>query len=89
MTLTFEFHFTKKEGFLEEDFLQVVSKNLTELGCVTSLKYQTIAEGYLFEVVYTSFIPGITYQPVLGCFSNLENEYPCISNISIPSDKMR
>ena len=89
MKLTFEFHFTKKEGFVEADFLQVISKNLTELRLVTSLKYQAIAEGYLFEIVYTSLIPGITYEPVLGCFSNLENEYPGISNISIPSDKMR
>lgn len=89
MKLTFEVHFIKKAEFLEADFLKVVSQNLTELGSVTSLKYQAVAGGYLFEVEYVSRIPGITYQPILGCFSNLENEYPYISNLSIPSDKMR
>ena len=89
MKLTFEVHFIKKAGFVEADFLQVISRNLTELGSVSSLKYQAIVEGYLFVVEFVSHIPGITYQPILGCFSNLENEYSYISNMSIPSDRMK
>ena len=89
MKIVFEFHFIKKAGFAEKDFLEVISRNLTRLGIVTSFKYQAIAEGYLFEIEYKQVLPGFTYQPIMGCFGGLEQEYPYIGNISIPADKMR
>lgn len=89
MKIAFEFHFMKKVGFAEKDFLGVISRNLTQLGIVTSFKYQAIEEGYLFEIEYKQVLPGFTYQPIMGCFSSLEQEYPYISNISIPADKIR
>ena len=89
MRIVFEYHFIKKTGFLEKDFLEIISRNLTLLGIVTSFKYKAIAEGYLFEVEYKQVLPGITYQPIMGCFSNLEREYPYISNVTIPIEKMR
>lgn len=89
MKLTFELHFTKKIGFSDEDFLKVISENLKELGLVNSMKYDTITEGYLFEIDFVPVLPGFTYQPILGCFSTLEVEYPYISNICIPLEKMR
>lgn len=89
MKIVFEVHFKKKDDFIEEDFLKVISKDLTQLNMVTSFKYMAIDEGYLFEVEYKNLIPGITYQPILGCFSNLEREYPYISNMTIPVERMR
>lgn len=62
MKMVFEFHFMKKEGFVEKDFLGVISENLTQLGIVTSFKYQAIVEGYLFEIEYKEVLPGFTYQ---------------------------
>lgn len=89
MKIVFEFHFMKKEGFTEKRFLEIISNNLTQLGIVTSFKHQAIEEGYLFEIEYKQVLPGFPYQPIMGCFSSLEKEYPCISNISIPADKIR
>lgn len=89
MKMVFEFYFMKKEGFVEKDFLGVISKNLTQLGIVTSFKYQAIVEGYLFEIEYKEVLPGFTYQSIMGCFSGLWQEYPYISNISIPMEKIR
>lgn len=89
MKLTFEFRFTKEEGFTEKDFLQIISRDLSQLGYIISMRYQVITEGYLFEIEYRSRIPGITYQPILSCFMGLKNEYPYIGNVSMPIDKMR
>ena len=89
MKIVFEFDFMKKAGFVEKDFLGVISKELAQLGIVKLFKYQAIEEGYLFEIEYKQVLPGFTYQPIMGCFSSLEQEYPYISNISIPADKMR
>lgn len=89
MKLTFEFHFTKEAGFTEKDFLQIISRDLKQLGYITSMRYQAVTEGYLFEVEYRSRILGITYQPILSCFMGLKKEYPYISNVSMPIDKMR
>ena len=89
MKSVFEFHFTKEAGFVEKDFLEIISKNLTQLGIVTSFRYHAIKEGYLFEIEYKQVLSGVTYQPIMGCFSGLEHEYPYISNISIPLGKMR
>lgn len=35
MKLTFEFHFTKEDGFTEKDFLQIISRDLSQLGYIT------------------------------------------------------
>jgi len=39
MKLTFEFHFTREEGYTEKDFLQTISRELNSLGYITSIKY--------------------------------------------------
>lgn len=91
MKLIFEFHFKKKEGFSESDFIAIVSKRLSALGKempISFFGYQGIDNGYIFEIQYKPVLPGITYQPILGCFGDLDRVYEFISNISMPIDKM-
>lgn len=52
MKLIFEFHFKKKEGFSESDFMAIVSKRLAALGeeiPISFFGYQGIDKGYIFE----------------------------------------
>ena len=91
MKLVFEFHFREKEGFLEDEFLKIISNRLSTLGKempITSFKYQKIDEGYVFEIQYKPVLPAITYQPILGCFGDLDRIYKFISNVSMPVERM-
>lgn len=91
MKLSFELHFRRKEGFSEDEFIGIISKRLSELGKeipIYSFKYQKIEEGYIFEIQYKSILPGISYQPILGCFGDLDRVYDFVYNISIPIDRM-
>lgn len=91
MKLIFEFHFKKKEGFSESDFMGIVSKRLSALGKempISFFGYQEIDEGYIFKIQYKPVLQGITYQPILGCFGDLDRVYEFISSISMPADKM-
>lgn len=91
MKLLFEFYFKKKEGFSEDKLIGIISKRLSELGKempIHSFNYQTVDEGYIFEIQYNSILPGISYQPILGCFGDLDRVYEFIYNISMPIEKM-
>ncbi|WP_182439453.1 hypothetical protein [Clostridium sp. OM05-9] len=41
-----------------------------------------------FEIHCQPVLPGITYQPILGCFGDLDRAYEGIDKISIPSGKI-
>lgn len=91
MKLGFEFHFKKKENYSEENLLGIISERITNLGKdmpIYSFDYQIIEDGFAFLIEYKSVLPGITYQPILGCFIDLDQVCDCIDNISMPAEKM-
>lgn len=91
MKLSFELNFSRKEGFSEEEFIGIISKRLSDLGKempIYSSEYQKINGGYIFEIQYKSILPGISYQPILGCFGDLDKVYDFVYNISIPIGRM-
>ncbi len=91
MKIGFEFHFEKKKNYSEEKLLSIISERLTELGKempIKSINYQNVKGGLAFLIDFQPVLPGITYQPVLGCFVDLDRVYEDIDKISMPSNKM-
>lgn len=87
MKLHFEILFDKQNGFKERDFINTVERNLVGVG-IYKFEYCVVHTGYAFDVYFKSMLPGYSYQVILGCFSNLEQEYAYINNVSIPNDRM-
>lgn len=91
MKIGFEFHFEKKNNYSEEKFINIISERLSKLGKempINSVSYQSVKEGFAFLIDFQPVLSGITYQPILGCFGDLDRVYEGIDKISMPSDKM-
>lgn len=69
------------EGFSEEAFITKLSQNLQEVGA-TKLQYGVSDDQFVFYVEYEVLISQFPYQPILGCFSSIEREYPRIEVVS-------
>lgn len=91
MKIGFEIHFEKKNSYSEEKLINIISERLSKLGKempINSVGYQTVKEGIAFVIDFQPVLPGITYQPILGCFGDLDRAYEGIDKISIPSGKI-
>ena len=69
------------DGFSESDFIKKISENLEAVNA-TRLSYGNNGNLYVFQIEYIPVIPLYPYQPILGCFSRLEEEYPHVKIIS-------
>lgn len=79
----------KLDGFDEKEFIGILQKDLSEVHA-KALRYEEVENGYRFEVDFDSALAsaGISYQPILGCFSAIEHEYDKVRLIGIPSGEM-
>ena len=89
--LRVSFTFTTKDGFSENDLRQVIEKNLAEINCdLSSFNFEKDSVDLCKEFPVfnkklclctcelSSSMP-LDYRIVLGCFTPLSDEYPCIN----------
>ncbi|MBO6301471.1 MAG: hypothetical protein J6N15_03430 [Ruminiclostridium sp.] len=88
-TLKLTMEIKKLEGFDEQKFISILRKDLSEV-YVKELRYGVLQNGYRFEVDFEPVLAsaGISYQPILGCFSSIGQEYDKVELIGIPSGEM-
>lgn len=86
-TIGLTFKIEELEGFNEADMLQVISNNLSEVSA-KQVRYKKIDGGYRFEVDFEPQLLGFEHQPILSCFSSLQNEYDKIRIVGIPQDQL-
>ncbi len=88
-TLKFTMEIKKLTGFDEKEFIGILENNLSGLN-VKAMRYYVLQEGYRFEVDFEPVLisSGISFQPILGAFSNIEHEYDKVCLIGIPSEEM-
>ena len=77
--LSMEIH--RLDGFSEEAFIAKLSQSLQEVGA-TKLQYGVTDDQFVFYVEYEALLSQFPYQPILGCFSSIEREYPRIEVVS-------
>ena len=88
-TLKFTMVIKKLDGFNEKEFPSIIQKNLPG-GYTKDIRFSTVENGYRFEIDFEPVldIVGISYQPILSCFSDIEHEYDKVQLIGIPSGEM-
>lgn len=88
-TLKFTMELEKLDGFNEEELISILQKNLSGV-YAKAMRYGALQNGYRFEVDFEPVLAtaGISYQPILGCFSNIDHEYDKVRLIGIPSGEM-
>lgn len=70
------------KGFAEQTFVSAIAHSLQEEGA-TKLTYAVEGNKYIFDVEYEVFSSQLTYELILGCFTNIEKEYPYVKVMSI------
>ena len=88
-TLKFTMEIKKLDGFNEKDFIAILQNNLSGV-YAKALRYGAIENGYRFEVDFEPVLAsaGISYQPILGCFSSIGHEYDKVELIGIPGGEI-
>ena len=88
-TLKLTMELEKLSGFDENELISILQKDLSDL-CVKALRYGAIPNGYRFEVDFDPVLAsaGVLYQPILGVFSSVGNEYDKIRLLGIPAEEM-
>lgn len=81
--LKFTMNIDKLEGFSEAEFINAISKSLEGL-YVKALRYGEVSGGYRFEIDFDLGFTDYAYQPILGCFTSIEEEYNKVKLIGIP-----
>ncbi len=71
--------------FQEDEFIGILQKSLSEV-YANAMRYGAVENGYRFEVDFEPVLAsaGISYQPILGCFSGIDHEYDKVQLIGIP-----
>ncbi|EXM40990.1 hypothetical protein RASY3_02370 [Ruminococcus albus SY3] len=88
MKIQLTMNIKKLDGFDENVFLSTIKNNLLEIDA-TLVFEKSDNERYHFEISYIPILPGYSYQPVLACFSNINEEYDKVKLISIPQEEIR
>ena len=86
-TITLDMEIQKLPGFSEADMLQTLRESISSVGA-KALRYGDIENGYHFEVDFEPAFPYMSFQPILGCFTLIEQDYDKVKLIGIPQERM-
>ena len=88
-TLKLTVELEKLDGFDEKELISILQKDLAGV-YAKAMRYGALQNGYRFEVDFEPVLAsaGISYQPILGCFSDIEREYDKVHLIGIPAGEM-
>lgn len=87
MNLTLKVKIKRLEGFNDQEFIEVLSKLLCEVG-VDKIQYSLSDKGYYFALHYNEYIPSYPFQPIFGTIHDAADKYGKVQIVSIPVGEM-